>query len=584
MELLLLVWRQYRWPFISVIALSLLSAALGIGLIAFINLRLITIVDTSLTVLPEFLGLLLLLMAVTLGSQLALTTLGHHFVYRLRGEFIKRILDTQIEKIEKIGSASLLAGLTRDIRNITIAFVRLPELVQGIILTFGSAAYLAWLSGKMMLVTALWLALTIWAGFVLVSRVYKHMASLRETEDKLYHDYQTVLEGRKELTLNRERAEYVFNQLYLPDAREYRHHIVRADTFHLSAVNWSNIMMLGAIGLVFWMANSLGWADTAVAATYSLTLLFLRTPLLSAVGALPTLLSAQVAFNKLNKFSLAPYRAEFPQAQVYPHWQTLELRDITFHYPDNSFAVGPINLTLRRGELVFLIGGNGSGKSTLAMLLTGLYQPVSGQILVDGKPMAADKPEDYRKLFSAVFTDVWLFDRLLGPEGKAADPALVEKWLGYLQMNHKLRLDDGKILDLKLSKGQKKRVAIAGALVLQARYLLLDEPTAGLDPSGRAQMIDIIKRIADRGNHVAISSHDIDLIYEISDAVYVLRRGEVLAHGEPGEVFARSELMAQAGLTQPWLVKLHAQLGLPLCKTEEEFFTRMRSNAMKEAS
>ncbi len=95
-------------PFISVIALSLLSAALGIGLIAFINLRLITLVDTSLTVLPEFLGLLLLLMAVTLGSQLALTTLYHHFVYRLRGEFIKRILDTQIEKIEKIGSASLL--------------------------------------------------------------------------------------------------------------------------------------------------------------------------------------------------------------------------------------------------------------------------------------------------------------------------------------------------------------------------------------------------------------------------------------------------------------------------------------------
>ena len=343
MELLVLVWRQYRWPFIAVMALSLLSAALGIGLIAFINLRLISLVDTSLTVLPEFLGLLLLLMAVTLGSQLALTTLGHHFVYRLRGEFIKRILDTQIEKIEKIGSASLLAGLTSDVRNITIAFVRLPELVQGIILTFGSAAYLAFLSGKMMLVTAVWMAVTIWGGFVLVARVYKHMATLRETEDKLYHDYQTVLEGRKELTLNRERAEYVFNQLYLPDARDYRHHIIRADTFHLSAVNWSNIMMLGAIGLVFWMANGLGWANTAVAATYSLTLLFLRTPLLSAVGALPTLLSAQVAFNKLHQFALAPYRAAFPEPQAHPHWQTLELRDVSFHYPDNSFAVGPIN-------------------------------------------------------------------------------------------------------------------------------------------------------------------------------------------------------------------------------------------------
>ncbi|EOF4706248.1 multidrug ABC transporter permease/ATP-binding protein, partial [Klebsiella oxytoca] len=507
--------------------LSLLSAVLGIGLIAFINLRLMTIADTSLTVLPEFLGLLLLLMAVTLGSQLALTTLGHHFVYRLRGEFIKRILDTQIEKIEKIGSASLLAGLTSDIRNITIAFVRLPELVQGIILTFGSAAYLAWLSGKMMLITALWMALTIWGGFMLVSRVYKHMASLRETEDKLYHDYQTVLEGRKELTLNRERAEYVFNQLYLPDAREYRHHIVRADTFHLSAVNWSNIMMLGAIGLVFWMANSLGWADTAVAATYSLTLLFLRTPLLSAVGALPTLLSAQVAFNKLHKFSLAPYRAEFPQPQAHPHWQTLELRDVAFHYPDNSFAVGPINMTLKRGELVFLIGGNGSGKSTLAMLLTGLYQPVSGQILLDGQPMAADKPEDYRKLFSAVFTDVWLFDRLLGPEGKTADSALVDKWLDYLKMSHKLELDNGKILDLKLSKGQKKRVALLLALAEERDIIMLDEWAADQDPHFRREFYQVLLPLMQQmGKTVFAISHD-DHYFQHADRLLEMRSGQL---------------------------------------------------------
>ena len=246
MPLLLLVWRQYRWPFIAVLALSLASAALGIGLIAFINQRLIENVDISLAVLPEFLGLLILLMAVTLGSQLALTTLGHHFVYRLRSEFIKRILDTHVERIEQLGSASLLAGLTSDVRNITIAFVRLPELVQGIILTVGCAAYMGWLSGKMLMVTAVWMAITIWVGFVLVARVYKHIATLRETEDKLHNDYQTVLEGRKELTLNRERAEYIYNQLYLPDAREYRHHIIRADTFHLSAVNWSNIMMLGS--------------------------------------------------------------------------------------------------------------------------------------------------------------------------------------------------------------------------------------------------------------------------------------------------------------------------------------------------
>ena len=547
MELLLLVWRQYRWPFISVIALSLLSAALGLGLIAFINLRLMTVVDTSLAVLPEFLGLLLLLMVVTLGSQLALTTLGHHFVFRLRGEFIKRILDSQIEKVEKIGSASLLAGLTSDIRNITIAFVRLPELVQGIILTVGSAAYLAWLSGKMMMVTALWMALTIWGGFVLVARVYRHMATLRETEDKLYHDYQTVLEGRKELTLNRERAEYVFNQLYLPDAREYRHHIIRADTFHLSAVNWSNIMMLGAIGLVFWMANSLGWANTAVAATYSLTLLFLRTPLLSAVGALPTLLSAQVAFNKLNTFSLTPYRADFPQPEPHPHWQTLELRDVCFHYPDNSFAVGPINLTLQRGELVFLIGGNGSGKSTLAMLLTGLYQPASGQILLDGQPLAADKPEDYRKLFSAVFTDVWLFDRLLGPGGKAANPALVGQWMEYLKMTHKLQLDNGRIVDLKLSKGQKKRVALLLALAEERDIILLDEWAADQDPHFRREFYQLLLPLMQQmGKTVFAISHD-DHYFQHADRMLEMRGGQLTElTGEEREMATRDAVARTA--------------------------------------
>lgn len=547
MELLLLVWRQYRWPFVAVLALSLASAAMGIGLIAFINQRLIESVDLSVAVLPEFLGLLLLLMAVTLGSQLALTTLGHHFVYRLRSEFIKRLLDTPIERIEQLGSASLLAGLTSDVRNITIAFVRLPELVQGIILTVGSCLYLAMLSGKMLLITVIWMALTIWGGFMLVSRVYRHMATLRETEDKLYADFQTVLEGRKELTLNRERAEHVFEKMYLPDAREYRHHIIRADTFHLSAVNWSNIMMLGAIGLVFWMANGLGWANTNVAATYSLTLLFLRTPLLSAVGALPTLLTAQVAFRKLKQFALAPYRPEFPRPQAFPGWQTLELRDVTFKYQDNDFAIGPINMTLTRGELVFLIGGNGSGKSTLAMLLTGLYQPLSGEILLDGKPMAQDKPEDYRKLFSAVFTDVWLFDELLGPEGQQADPALVAKWLEQLKMSHKLELENGKILNLKLSKGQKKRVALLLALAEERDILLLDEWAADQDPHFRRDFYQVLLPLMQQmGKTIFAISHD-DHYFIHADRLLEMRSGHLSElEGEERQLASRDAVSRTA--------------------------------------
>ncbi len=525
MELLSVVYKQYRLPFIAVILLNLLSAALGIGMIAWINRELIVSVNASMTVLPQFLGLLLLLMAVTLASQLALTLLGHHFVWRLRGQFIKRILDTQIQRIEQIGSAQLLAGLTSDVRNITIAFVRLPELIQGIILTIGSAAWLAWLSPRMLMITAIWVAVTIIGGWLLVSRVYRHMATLRETEDRLYADYQTVIDGRKELALNRERAQLIYDTVYQEDANTYRHHIVRADTYHLSAVNWSNIMMLGAIGMVFFMANGLGWANTAVAATYSLTLLFLRTPLLQAVGALPTLLSAQVAFNKLRAFQLAEWREQFAPLPAVSDWQTLELRDVVFHYGHNGFRVGPINLTLKRGELVFLIGGNGSGKSTLAMLLTGLYQPVSGTILVDGEEMRDS--ERYRQLFSAVFTDVHLFDRLIGPGALPANPALVQQWLEKLKMQDKLKLEGNRLLNLQLSKGQSKRLALLLAAAEQRDILLLDEWAADQDPHFRRIFYrELLPWLQQGGKTIFAISHD-DHYFTHADRLLEMRDGQL---------------------------------------------------------
>lgn len=122
--------------------LNLTSTTLGISLITFINQHLIKTTNTSLLMLPEFLKLLLLLITITLKSQLALTTLKHHFVYQLHNEFIKRILDTHVERIKQLNNTSLLTKLTSNVHNITITFVHLPKLMQKIILTINSTAYL----------------------------------------------------------------------------------------------------------------------------------------------------------------------------------------------------------------------------------------------------------------------------------------------------------------------------------------------------------------------------------------------------------------------------------------------------------
>lgn len=523
MELLSLVYRQYRWPFIAITLLSLLSAVSGIGVIAFINQSLIESVGDPLPILGQLVGLVLLLLVITLGSQLALTTLGHHFVYRLRGRLLKQLLDTDVARLRQIGQGALLASLSSDIGQITIAFVRLPELVQGLVLTLGSIIYLGLLSPALLGVTALWVTVTMVVGWLLVNRVYRHLAHMRQAEDRLYQNYQSIIAGCKELALNRERAHFVYHQLYEQNARDYREQIIRADTYHLSAVNWSNIMMLGAIGLVFFLANGLGWANTNVAATFALTLLFLRTPLLQGIGALPTLIAAQVAFDKIAALNLAEPDEAFPLPPAPRPWQRIELEQVSFHYQgEGGFSVGPINLVIERGEQIFLIGGNGSGKSTLAMLLTGLYQPVSGRILLDGEPVT-DR-NGYLGLFSAIFTDYHLFQHLLGPEPKEA---LVAEWLERLQMGSKLAIKDGFIADIDLSQGQRKRVALLLALAEQREVMLFDEWAADQDPQFRRIFYQVLlPRLKEMGKTVIAISHD-DHYFSLADRLLEMRQGRL---------------------------------------------------------
>jgi putative ATP-binding cassette transporter len=523
MELLSLVYRQYRWPFIAITLLSLLSAVSGIGVIAFINQSLIESVGDPLPILGQLVGLVLLLLVITLGSQLALTTLGHHFVYRLRGRLLKQLLDTDVARLRQIGQGPLLASLSSDIGQITIAFVRLPELVQGLVLTLGSIIYLGLLSPALLGVTALWVTVTMVVGWLLVNRVYRHLAHMRQAEDRLYQNYQSIIAGCKELALNRERAHFVYHQLYEQNARDYREQIIRADTYHLSAVNWSNIMMLGAIGLVFFLANGLGWANTNVAATFALTLLFLRTPLLQGIGALPTLIAAQVAFDKIAALNLAEPDEAFPLPPAPRPWQRIELDQVSFHYQgEGGFSVGPINLVIERGEQIFLIGGNGSGKSTLAMLLTGLYQPVSGRILLDGEPVT-DR-NGYLGLFSAIFTDYHLFQHLLGPEPKEA---LVAEWLERLQMGSKLAIEDDFIADIDLSQGQRKRVALLLALAEQREVMLFDEWAADQDPQFRRIFYQVLlPRLKEMGKTVIAISHD-DHYFSLADRLLEMRQGRL---------------------------------------------------------
>jgi len=551
-----MIWANYRLPFLKVILLNLVNAAVSVGIIAYINHTFISqpVFDTlSWLSLGQFSLLVLLLLVTTFLSQYALTRLGHRFVYELRTKLVKQIIDTAVPQIDHLGSARLLASLSSDIQSITVAFVRMPELVQGIILSVGVGLYLGWLSLPLLFIVMFWIVMTIWISTILVKHVYTHLTELREINDALYQDYQSIIEGRKELALNQHRAEKLYTDDFLAHAKSYEKTVTKSDTFHLSAVNWSNIMMFASIGIVFAVANYLD-IPMGVATTFSLTILFMQSPLLHAVGAYPTLQTAQVALEKIQSLELAEHQPSFATDTVAQYWQSITLNNINYRYvgssshatdtavndnaqnSDNSAnnqnpsnnILKSVNLTLQRGDVVFLIGANGSGKSTLAKIITGIFTPTTGTVQVDGQRVNSENNADFRQLFSAIFSDQHLFKQLIGIQGNEPDADLVSDWLHKLNLQEKVSVSDHKLSTDKLSQGQRKRLAMLIAVAEQKDILLLDEWAADQDPAFRRVFYQtLIPELKAMGKTLFIISHD-DGYFEHADRLLLMKEGRLI--------------------------------------------------------
>ena len=540
-----MIWAHYRLPFLKVILLNLVNAAVSVGIIAYINHTFISqpvFNILSWASLGQFSALVVLLLVTTFVSQYALTRLGHQFVYELRTKLVKQIIDTKVPQIDHLGSARLLASLSSDIQSITVAFVRMPELVQGVILSVGVALYLGWLSLPLLLIVIFWIAMTIWISTILVKHVYTHLRELREINDLLYEDYQSIIDGRKELALNQHRAEKLYKNDFLNHAKSYQNRVIKSDTYHLSAVNWSNIMMFAAIGVVFAVSNYLA-LPMGIATTFSLTILFMQSPILHAVGAYPTLQTAQVALDKIQSLELAEYQPTFTTDIGVNNWQSISFNDIGYRYASidtdaNELAtkknehasdiLKSVNLTLKRGDVVFLIGANGSGKSTLAKIITGIFTPTTGAVHIDSQRVDSQNNADYRQLFSAIFSDQHLFKQLIGREGQQPDEALVNTWLHKLNLQDKVSVTDNQLSTDKLSQGQRKRLAMLIAVAEQKDILLLDEWAADQDPAFRRVFYQtLIPELKALGKTLFIISHD-DGYFEHADRLLLMKEGRLI--------------------------------------------------------
>lgn len=537
MGLILLLAEKQKKSLSLVILISIVSAFLSVGVIAFIQHRLISSDGQLLSgesfsrTLIEFALLLVLLLVTTTITQVSLHKLGHKFVYKKRCEMVSQLLNTDIEQVEKVGSSGILASLNTDIRNITIAFVHLPELIYGLVLTLVSLGYLAFLSMPLFAISVLMLSSTGVIGYVLVTRITKHVKQVREYDDKLYKDYQSLIDGRKELSLNPFRAKRYFNDVFVPNAEGYRDEVTQADMLNGFSANMANTVVLALIGLNFYLAISLGWATLEVASTFALVVLFMRTPLMSAVGSVPSLVAANISMTKLSSLNLDSTRTLSPKVIESKRFNSLELVQVTYQYHSEidgeAFSVGPISFKVERGEHIFIIGGNGSGKSTFARLLTGLYRPHGGQVLVDGHKVFQDNWQEYRQQFSSVFSDFHLFHHIVDGEGVDIASSEIDEWIERLEMADKVDHRQGQLTDVRYSQGQRKRLALMMAVLEQRGCILLDEWAADQDPRFRKlfyrQLLPLLKQ---RGVTVIAITHD-DAYFDAADRIFKMDTGQL---------------------------------------------------------
>jgi len=525
---------------IVVIATSIgaLSGVASLGLIALIHHSLRSPEMPGVRAMWLFIGLCVAVLVARVTSQLLLVRMSQGVISRLIRYLTSQILRVPLRKLEEIGAHRLLTTLTTDVQIIANAMNSLPHLcINGAILTCG-LVYLAYMSLPLFGAVLVMTIIGVISFRLPVRNARKHLRNAREDQDTLMKHIRGLIDGTKELKLNRPRREaFLAEAVNVADAN-LRERQTKGQTIQAVAVGWGRLLFFVVIGLMLFLWPRIEPISMNTLAGYTLTLLYLMAPLEGMVAAMPLFFGrARIALNRIDELGLTV--REFAEEESFTagqeftgDWKQLELAGITHTYKrekdEGDFLLGPIDLVLRPGEIVFVVGGNGSGKTTMMKVLTGLYPPEGGEVRLDGQVIGVAQREAYRQMFSAIFADVVLFDSLFGIKLPQIDEK-ARTYLEQLHLNKDVTITDGTFSTTEeLSKGQRKRLALVAAYLEDRPIYIFDEWAADQDPLfKRVFYTRILPDLKARGKAVLAVTHD-DNYFEMADRILVLRDGKAV--------------------------------------------------------
>lgn len=526
------------WPVVFGCGLlGIIGGASVAGLLAVVNRGLYAGESEATTLLLSFAALCFLILIGSIGSDIGSNWVGQRIIASLRKSLAKRILCAPIDQLEQYRAYRLIPVLKQDIDTISDFAFFVSSFVVSLTISVGCLVYLAFLSWPIFLVTGLAIVIGSLAQAYARTRGVQGFSAARESEDELQKHYRAIAEGAKELRMNRPRRRRVF-------AEQLERTVDRISTIQIKSVNlfvtaraFGAALFFVVIGLALALRHLL-WPDSpaSVVSGFVLVLLYMRAPIDQMIAVLPALGRAQVAIGRIAELS---QQFSTPEPDLLtdskeekgpvPQFEAIELQRATYSFGSESgkesFTLGPIDFRVERGETVFIIGENGSGKTTLIKLLLGLYAPQDGEVFWNGKPLGAQDRDDYRQLFTTVFSDYYLFDDLLSAQLVPAD---AERYLERLEVAHKVSIKDGVFTTTDLSSGQRKRLALMAAWLEGRPVLVFDEWAADQDPAFRkifyTELLPDLKRM---GKTIIAISHD-DRYFGAADRLVRLRQGSIV--------------------------------------------------------
>lgn len=455
-----------------------------------------------------------------------------HALQKVRIRLADKVRNCELRTIEEIGDIDNYSSLTQGANTISQAVMYLVTGVEALLVLIFASLYLLWLSPPSFMIAIVLIGVVIALLVRHYQSTFKELSAASTKEGRFFAQFLAILKGFKQLKLNQRESDGLFlhtQQLAL----EASHLKGRSNVRLLEDILLINVVFYLLLLLVVFILPTLFTAHEENLFQIIATILFMMEPVYVISSSIPNLSKTNVAIDGLYrleaKLDAAQVVKSDAESDTLTDFNHIELAGVDFSYrseQDKSlFRTGPLNFTLQRGELIFITGGNGSGKSTLLKLLTGLYKPENGHIRIDDRDLEPGLYPAYRELFSVVFNDFHLFQRLYDEQN--IDEAEIRAWLVKLGLEKKTGFIDNHFTNTDLSTGQRKRLAFIIALIQHRPVLILDELTADQDPVFREKFHTLIlPELKEAGKTIIVVSHD-EQYFSMADRVLHLDSGQL---------------------------------------------------------